>query len=253
MWAFTSDRRALWFGARGWHFSRQFSRSIGSAVAFGSSVWVFGEPFTPGAGLGTWHYSAGRWTKSPTGGGLFGGSALTLDSVWAYGAKVVAHWDGVSWTRTSVAGVLPPSTSLCDSHLTGIYAESQTSVWAIGTGGCQDQGGPFVLLHYNGSTWSRVALVSRLGAPTTILPDNNAGLWITVTTGFPGASSVVHYVNGKLTSARLPIGPNRLLLFAASTTALIHGRGSIVVYAVGFRRDPVTHVADAAVILRYGR
>jgi hypothetical protein len=41
--------------------------------------------------------------------------------------------------------------------LTGIVAVSKHSVYAIGNGDLQDEGGPMVILHWNGSQWSRVA------------------------------------------------------------------------------------------------
>jgi hypothetical protein len=50
----------------------------------------------------------------------------------------------------SVAGLLPPTTSLSKSRLQAVWAYSPRSVWAVGTGGREDEGGPTVVLHYNG-------------------------------------------------------------------------------------------------------
>jgi len=41
--------------------------------------------------------------------------------------------------------------------LAGIFAQSADSVYAIGNGGRQDEGGPLVILHWNGHQWSKVA------------------------------------------------------------------------------------------------
>lgn len=48
--------------------------------------------------------------------------------------------------------------------MTAIYAQSPTSVWAIGDGVREDEGGPIVVLHFNGRgglwipiTWQALA------------------------------------------------------------------------------------------------
>lgn len=208
---------------------------------------VFGEPYVPGAGLGTWHYDGTHWTRIPSGRRLYGASALSPHSIWAFGGTTVAHWTGDGWARTSVAANLPPRTPLCYPHLTGMYAKSARSLWAVGTGGCQDQGGPFVLLHYNGTGWSRLALISRLGGSAGIIGDGHGGLWIPVSTGFPGNGSMLHYLHGSLIHVKRPIRTDRLLLLDAAACP----RGTRA-FAVGFIRSPAGHVAAEAVILRYG-
>ena len=40
---------------------------------------------------------------------------------------------------------------------TGIIALSAKNVYAIGNGNAEDEGGPTVVLHYNGSKWAKVA------------------------------------------------------------------------------------------------
>lgn len=249
VWAFTDKHRALRYNGHTWTASHTFAKAIGSGLAISrTNVWVFGEPYVPGSGLGSWHYNGSRWSMSPTGAGLLGASALSAHSIWAFGTKKVAHWDGSTWTDTSVASVLPPNNELCGSHLTGIWAQSPTSVWATGTGGCQDQGGPFVLLHYNGATWSQVALISNLGRPTAIAPDGQGGAWIPVLTGVPGDGSMEHLTSGTLAPATLPIGPLHLALFAAAI-----GHRTTAALAVGYTRKSFSASTSTAVILRFGR
>jgi hypothetical protein len=248
VWAFTSSRQALRWNGHGWTVVRKFTKSIGSGLVISrTDAWVFGEPFVPGAGLGSWHFNGRRWTHPASGRGLFGASALAPNSIWAYGTKTVAHWNGRAWASTSVASLLPKNTPLCGSRLSGILAVSAASVWAIGTGGCQDQGGPFVLLHFNGASWSQVALRQSLGAPEAIIGDGRGGLWIPVLTGFPGDGTIEHFSGGSLSTAALPIGPLHLALFGAAI-----GRRTTAALAVGYSRKSFSASTTTAVILRFG-
>lgn len=69
VWAFTdngSGSRALRWTGQHWSVQRTFSAVIGGAVVLsGSDVWVFGQPFVPGNGLGAWHYNGRTWSRAP--------------------------------------------------------------------------------------------------------------------------------------------------------------------------------------------
>jgi hypothetical protein len=224
------------FDGHTWTRVGAFNGNVGPVLALGpSNAWLLGV----GSSSRALHYNGHTW--APAGGGLLGGSALSANSIWAYGGKTVAHWNGHRWASTSVARQLPKNTQLCGSRLTGIYAASARNVYAIGTGGCQDQLGPFVLLHYNGSKWRRLVLDASLGEPNKVISDGHGGLWIPVSTGSPASGSMVHYGNGKLTIAMLPAA-GRLVFFDAAI-----GSHTTTAYAVGFSTKSPT-----AVILRYG-
>jgi hypothetical protein len=161
VWAFTgggSGSRALRWNGSGWSAVRSFAGQIGGAAVISKTdVWVFGEPVFPGSGMGTWHYNGRAWAKVSSGHGLEGGSALSASSIWAFDGTKVAHWNGRTWTRTSVASLLPPKTELNDPAVVGIDAQSKNSVYAVGSGNLEDEGGPTVILHYNGHSWAKVA------------------------------------------------------------------------------------------------
>jgi hypothetical protein len=108
--------------------------------------------------LGTWHYNGRTWRRCPAATALTGGSALGRDSIWAVGGKSAAHWDGRTWSRTSLARVLQRDTGFCRPSADQIVARSATDVWAVGAAHCQDERGPFYLLHFNGSRWRRAGL-----------------------------------------------------------------------------------------------
>ena len=95
--------------------------------------------------------------------------------------------------------------------MTGIYEQSRHSVYAIANGRQQDEGGPLVILHWNGSVWSKVAGGNfGFGTLQQLASDGHGGLWLPM----PGAggqkSYLLHYSGGHLTQAALPGGPNKI-------------------------------------------
>jgi hypothetical protein len=242
VWAFTFHGLVLQFNGTSWSKVKKFKNPIGAGLAISSTdAWVFGSP-----GPGTWHFNGHSWTKSVTGKGLEGASALSASSIWAFGGTNVAHWNGKSWTRTSVARLLPKNTQLSHSFVAGIYAASAKSVYATASGGRQDEGGPLVLLHFNGSGWSRVAENKSLGGPAAIVPDGRGGLWIPVDTGVPPSSSMEHFSHGTLSDVTLPFSPAHIALFGAAI-----GKRTTAALTVGFTRKSFSARTTTAVILRF--
>ena len=254
-WAFTQEfgfSRALHWNGHRWTVMRSFSRAIGGAVVLGpSDVWVFGTNELPGVNLGAWHYNGSTWSQVASGRGLQGGSGLSASDIWAFEGSDVAHWNGSTWSRSSLASLLPAKQQLNDPMITGIYEQSRDSVYAIGNGQLQDEGGPLVILHWNGSAWSRVA-EGNYGIGTLPLQqvssDGHGGLWIPMP-GYMGHKSyLLHYSAGQLTAAGLPGGPYRINVEAV---ALIPGTTDLL-------GGGLTHAfANAgsnvvAVILQYG-
>jgi len=245
VWAFTFQGRVLHYDGTSWTIVKNFGKVIESGLAISSSdVWVFGQSFAPA--LGTWRYNGSTWTKVSSGAGLGHASALSANSVWACGGTDVAHWNGSTWKKTSVAHLLPKNTELSHSFVADVYAASSKSVYAVASGGRQDEGGPLVLLHYNGSTWRRLALNAKLGGPVAVVPDGSGGLWIPVVIG-QGISSMEHYAGGVLKSVSLPYAPPHLSLSAAA-----NARNSHAALTVGFYRKSFSATTSTAVILRYG-
>lgn len=256
VWAFTgggAQSRALQWNGRTWTVQRSFSRQIGGAVVISpSDVWVFGQPYFPGTGLGAWHYNGRTWSQVGSGHGLQGGSALGANDIWAVDGADVAHWNGSTWSRTSVAHLLPAKQLLNNPMLTGIFAVSRDNVYAIGSGDLQDEGGPMVVLHWNGRQWSKVAAgnfgfgVQPLAQASS---DGHGGLWIPMP-GVDGQKSyLLHYSAGRLSQVTLPGGASRL---SVDVVTLIPGTTSLL-------GGGDTHAADSpgtdvvAVILKYGR
>ena len=241
VWAFTFQGQVLRFNGSAWAKVKKFSKPINSGLAISSTdAWVFGSP-----GVGTWHFDGHVWTKPASGTGLEGASALSASSIWAFGGTNVAHWNGRVWKKTSLAHLLPKNTQLSHSFVAGIYAASAKNVYATASGGRQDEGGPLVVLHFNGSTWSRVAESKSLGGPVAVIPDGHGGLWIPVATGVPISGSMEHFSHGSLSAATLPVSPAHLGLLGAAT-----GSKSTAALTVGFTRTSFSARTTTAVILR---
>lgn len=260
VWAFTtggSRSRVLHWNGRSWSVARTFSLPIGGAAVISArDVWVFGQPSFPSSstGFGTWHYDGRTWTHVASGHGLEGGSGLSGRDVWSFDGTDVAHWNGSAWSRTSVARLLPArqNTHLNDPAVTGIYEQSAGSVYATGNGNTEDDGGPLVLLHWNGRSWSKVA-GGRFGFDVQpvqpIVSDGHSGLWIPMAGPVGGTDAhLLHYSGGRLTTATVPGGPSRTSI---GTIARVPGTAEVLA-------GGLTHAAsnagldDAGVLLESG-
>ena len=223
VWAITlslkgSKSRALRWNGSHWSATGSLPVNIDDvAVISRSDVWAFGSPFLPG-NAGAWHFNGHRWQRQAAGHGLSAGSALSAHSVWAIDGKSVAHWNGSHWSRTSVAGLLPPASQLSSPRLTAILARSASNVWAIGSGGREDEGGPVVVLHFNGHRWSRSAIDRSAGEPGLgqVAPDGAAGLWIPVPSvdGIP--FRMLRFAGGHLRAVTMPVSGHKLDVLAVA-------------------------------------
>jgi hypothetical protein len=251
VWAFTDvgagSRVLRWTGHK-WSVVTTFPEPIGGAAVLGANdVWVFGQPGIIEQ-LGARHYNGHTWSRVVK--NLDGGSALAANNVWAFAGTSVDHWNGRTWASTSVRSLLPPKQFLNYPAVTGIYAQSANSVYAIGNGNRQDEGGPTVVLHYNGHTWSKVA-EGDFGYGTLpsqqVSSDGRGGLWLPMPGVLGAPSYLVHYTSGKLTKAVLPAGAQ---FMTVESVARIPGTAQVL--AGGFTHAKNTpFLKVVAVILQY--
>jgi hypothetical protein len=199
---------------------------VGSvAETSAGDVWAFtGDQFGSTSRALRWNGSS--WASVASFKGSISGAAVISPSdAWIFGAPDTVrapfsarHWNGHTWA------VVPSGHGLIDGS-----ALSASSVWAIGSGGREDEGGPTVVLHYNGHAWSRVA--SRGSSdPAQVVPDGIGGLWIPVPGTGGQAAQVLHYSGGHLSAAPLPGGGGTKLLVQA--IANVPGTG--ISYGAGF-------------------
>ena len=239
---FPGPSRVLHWDGTSWSVAHQFRRAADRVAVPGArDVWVFGFGFGAHS-LGARHWNGHRWTTPPSGHGLVAGSGRAADDVWAVGGRVAAHWNGHRWSRTSLAALLPKKAAGVHPRLAGIYEQSPSSVWAVGSGYREQGGGPVVVLHFDGHAWSRTAQ-GGAGNPRQIVPDGSGGLWIAVPTidGIDGATGqIMHYAGGHLTAAPLPLSPENI-----SVQSIANAPGTARSFAAGFthaRFDPSFNV-----------
>jgi hypothetical protein len=219
VWAFTQGlsggSAVLHYNGKAWSVVKKFSAYIGGAsVLAPNDVWLFGSGLFNGAGLGVWHYDGHGWKQ--VGKNLQGGSALSATDAWAFNGTSIYHYSGGIWKSVSVKSLLPAKQQLNDPTVTGIYAVSDSDVYAIGNGNLEDEGGPTVILHLSGGKWSKVATANAgygsvsTGGSQVLSPDGTGGFWLP----FPGVESqksyVLHYAAGKVTSVALPAPANSI-------------------------------------------
>jgi hypothetical protein len=253
VWAFEQGfgtaSRVLRYNGRSWSVVRSFSDQVVDASVLASNdVWVYGSlgfvGFQPS--LGVWHYNGSTWRQVSK--SIQGGSALSATSAWGFNGVDVEHWNGAKWTATSVKSLLPAKKELNNPAVDGVLALSSTNVYAIGDGNNEDEGGPLVVLHYNGRRWTRLAEGLVGGSTQTEFSyDGNGGLWLPMLGESGAPSYLVHYSDGKLTRAALPVAAAKITVSATSRIP-----GSAYQFAGGF-----THTAGnptesvVGVVLKY--
>ena len=145
------------------------SSLYGVSAVDSSDVWAVGRTASTYRDVTlTEHWDGKAWSvvpspslPSPT-SSLIAVSALASNDVWAVGAFInlldqgsydtlTEHWDGHAWQ------VVPsPNFSPVDQNfLNGVAMVSSNDVWAVGVFDIGGSGEPLIL-HWNGSTWSRV-------------------------------------------------------------------------------------------------
>jgi hypothetical protein len=222
VWAFTqilgAGSRVLHWNGHKWSVLKTFPRQInGATVVAANDVWVFGElGFSFSPALGVWHYNGHAWSQVST--SIQGGSALSATDAWGFNGTSVEHWNGHKWTATSVKTLLPAKlpSGLNDPAVAGVLAMSDKNVYAVGNGNAEDEGGPLVVLHYNGSKWSRVSPVTGFGSGPAeqFSSDGSGGLWLPMLGSEGGTSFLVHFTGGKLIKATLPVSAPKITIDA---------------------------------------
>jgi hypothetical protein len=248
-WAFTTFRVIHWNGAS-WKVSHVFPDhgNTPPTIAGGtatSSTNAYAFLFSFNGPDRTWHYNGHSWSRDPAADGVFAASSLSGRSIWAISQFTVRHYNGTRWTSTSLKSLLPKPSELCPSGLTAIYAVSSRNIWATGSGECEDEGGPLVLLHDNGSRWSKVTLHHRYGSASQVVPDGSGGLWLVIAGASGANSAVLHYAHGTLSQVKLPISQRHYFVDGAT-----FGGGSVFLVGTAFGSE--TSSLATAFVLRYG-
>ena len=148
----------------------------GVSAASSTDVWAAGAyASTSGNTTLIEHWNGTNWVKksppNPTGGNnvLYGVSADSSTDAWAVGlyynvntavySTLTLHWNGTSWKKVTSPN-LPGAT---ENTLRGVTAFSSTDAWAAGSSVDGSGVDHTLILHWNGTTWTRVASTPNPG------------------------------------------------------------------------------------------
>jgi hypothetical protein len=151
---------------------------FGVTAVSAADVWAAGSEIPSTATLKSTtlilHWNGTKWSRvsSPNVSGasntLYGVDANSATSAWAVGNEcdffacpepgvttdtMILHWNGKTWSKVS-----SPSPGVTNTVLFGVSAVTSDDAWAVGdTSGTSAGGGGSLVVHWNGTKWSRVA------------------------------------------------------------------------------------------------
>ncbi len=127
------------------------------------------------------HWDGVSWTRAPSPGRLGVSSltdvdALSADDVWAVGYSrgrtLTEHWDGSVWT------VVPsPSVGAVGSTLVAVSARTADDIWALGSWTLPQGVHRPLMLHWDGTIWTRVLLPHGLGSLADVTAVAQDDVW----------------------------------------------------------------------------
>jgi hypothetical protein len=133
----------------------------------------------------TLHYTGSSWSLVPSpnvgtnSNFLLGVEAVTATDVWAVGYVLdeassvktfILHFNGTSWS------IVPsPNPAVSGNYLFGVSATASNDIWAVGaTYVASATNLQTLIVHYNGSSWSKVASPNRVVNTANLLLDVDA-------------------------------------------------------------------------------
>jgi hypothetical protein len=227
-----------------WVVKRTFPGSYvtGCNVLSRTDVWVFGGLVAGlGPGVGTWHLTSSGWAMLNTGNlVLVHASVVSPNDIWAAGAAVTSatpvpvlgRWNGMAWTEDrSIDAVLPKPTSNVGVGIDAINALSDSNVGVDAFTETQGNVFSFMVVHWDGSTWSRVTATAFGFHLSDAVPDGHGGWWAPPFVENFSAPYLLHGVNGQWTRFPLPIQEGASVV--RDNFVLAHVPQSAPMFAVG--------------------
>ena len=158
-------------------------RHIGAAGA--NQLWAAGDGFIR-------HYTGSSWTekKLPDGVRINRIAVSHYNDVWAVGQKDASggsdgrpfamHWNGSKWTTTPVP-TYPGGEGWGGSALDGVAAIGANDVYAGGNTYLGEDDNRALLVHWNGTKWSKATLPSEVTdnwvGSVGVTPVGGGGIW----------------------------------------------------------------------------
>jgi hypothetical protein len=268
MWLIDSPRypsattRVLRWDGRKWYtqripawavyLNRSGSYNTTAAVFSPASVWIFNAGLNFAA-----RYNGHTWTRMRMPGYATEVSVLSQHDIWALGrrasapglstAQILMHWNGKSWHVVPVPQVRLPAGT--DAYVGNLVALGPADAWVLrdemrGTAGATTTG----LLHWNGRSWSRVAVPSGVSIISDVTPDGHGGLWLAGNGPKPAYKWYLYHLDGKWRRYDVPTAKGTTLL---DLTGLSWIPGTRSVWATANMLQPGANGKIIGAILKY--
>lgn len=213
------------------HSPRVHGLLFSVAAVSPTNAWAVGDHVTKAGGVHVLieHWNGSDWSvvkapnpKVPPKNGVnsFAGVSVgTASDIWAVGSTGVAgdsktlaeHWDGTTWSIVSTPNPRPPGYPQENESLFSALSLGPTNAWAVG-GWVSGSGGSgrAYILHWDGSTWTKVFavhgpidIVSEL---FSIAADSPSDIWAVGSMGLGGKALTFHWdgTTWKRIAARRP-------------------------------------------------
>ena len=204
------------------------------------------------------HWNGSTWSVNSldaiTGysAGLNGVVDLSPTNAWAVGESgsggLLEHWNGAAWSTVTL-----PDPAFTPASGNSISADSASDIWVVGsTINAAETTAPEAL-HYNGTTWTVVAMPEpsqssgTLSAVTAISPGNAWAVGEATGAGSaPGGSTLTEHWNGSVWSVVASPTPG-----AYPSLSGVAGRSASDVYAVGTNLPSINGGLEQGFILRW--
>jgi hypothetical protein len=246
-----------------------------------TDAWAVGAYFNPTTFASetlALHWNGTKWSKvaSPNPGGttsssdvssLNGVSANSATDAWAVGAytnpttgaseTLALHWNGTKWSTVSSPNPGGTTSSSDFTSLSGVSANSATDAWAVGYYGSNGltQGSKTLVLHWNGTSWSKVASpnpggTTSSGASTLagVSADSATDAWAVGSYSNPitGASETLalHWNGSKWSTV---LSPNPGGTTSSSDVSILSGvsaDSATDAWAIGWYANPTTGATE---------
>jgi hypothetical protein len=180
-----------------------------TAVFSPADVWAFGQKPVSGGGLGfgaPWaeQFNGTSWQQVSMPGTPLDVSAISANDMWAFGPNratagkavqtyIAMRWDGTSWQTVKLPKLAPVQGQPWAPS--GMVALSDSNVWLSelvqGSPGTGTRPNNVDLLHWDGSTWTKVAENASMQFEPGLTSDGNGGFWLTASNSV--TSYLFHY------------------------------------------------------------
>ena len=220
------------------------------------NTWVLTEDFTTGIAYG-YHFNGSRWhrQKLPAAAdanssvGYVTGSAS--NNIWTLtftGSRPAAmRYNGSKWPIFKFPARLGPASAALGPQQ--ILALSPKNVWATFSPNATTGVATLVLLHWNGTRWSKVSgKLPNASLTGAIASDGHGGVWLAAVNAAATRPYILHFSHGRWSKFTVPTAKGKLIGIAQ--LRLIPGTHSVLGTAIIVGSGEST---DGTAVIKYGR